>query len=112
MNVQTIKAADGQEFVLLPIGCYEKLKPQIEEYFDTENDDEYVPFVLEHFVKNPIALARARAGLTQKELADLMGCAQSNISQLETGDSVTADALIRVKEAIEKNMLVRQQSGN
>jgi DNA-binding XRE family transcriptional regulator len=107
MNMQTITAVGGQEFVLLPIECYKKLKPHIEKYFDEEDiidgdDNDYVPFVLEHFVKNPVALERARAGLTQKQLAKLMGCAQSNISQMESVDNVTPDSILKVMKALSK----------
>ncbi len=74
MNIQTIKTLDGQEFVLLPLKCYKSLKPQIDEYLahDEIDEDEYVPFVLEDYVKNPVALARIDAGVTQKELSDLL----------------------------------------
>jgi len=102
MNIQTIKSVDGQKFVLLPESCYIGLKSQIDEFLakEEEDDDEYVPFVLEEFVKNPVALARIKAGVTQKELAKIMGDTQGYISQLENNTNVSAEAMLKVTKAL------------
>lgn len=104
MNIQTIKSLDGQEFVLLPVSCYEGLKEQIDTYMAKknkyENKDEYVPFVLEDYVKNPIALARINAGVTQKELARLLRISQAYVSKLESSRKVSARAMSRVENAL------------
>lgn len=106
MNIQTIKSLDGQEFVLLPVSCYEGLKEQIDTYMAKknkyENKDEYVPFVLEDYVKNPIALARINAGVTQKELARLLRISQAYVSKLESSRKVSARAMSRVENALKK----------
>ena len=44
---------------------------------------------------------RAEAGLTQKELAILVGCAQSEISRIEHGErSISVDRLQQLAEAL------------
>lgn len=102
MNIHTIKTVDGQEFVLLPIKCYETLKPQIDKYLAHENTDvkEYVPFVLEDYVTNPVALARINAGVTQKELSELLNVSQAYVSKLESSPRVSAKTMLKVKAAL------------
>lgn len=101
--IQTIKTLDGQEFVLLPIECYQHLKPQIDEYlaFEENDNDEYIPFNLENYVKNPVALARINAGITQKELAELLNVSQAYISKLESNAHVSAKTMLKVKKALQ-----------
>jgi DNA-binding XRE family transcriptional regulator len=74
MRLQTIKSADGK--------------------------DEHVPFVLEDYVDNPVALARMKASLTQQELAEHLGVSQAYISKIERQDKVTPALLDRVAKAI------------
>lgn len=102
MNIHTIKTVDGQEFVLLPIKCYEKLKPQIDKYLEhaETKPDEYIPFVLKDYVSNPVALARINAGVTQKELSDLLNVSQAYVSKLESSSRVSAKTMMKVKEAL------------
>ena len=75
MTLQTIKSIDGKdEYVLLPVTVYKALKEEIEDEMTgleaaTEKGEEYVPFVLDDYVDNPVALARMKAHITQKELA-------------------------------------------
>lgn len=104
MNLQIIKSIEGKdEYVLLPIGIYRALHEQIDERLSkiiTKND--YVPFDPQDYLDNPIALARINAGMTQKDLADIMKVSQAYISKIETQDKVTAKLLTKVKNAIEK----------
>lgn len=107
MSIQTIKTIDGQEFVLLPLGCYEKFKMQIDRYLaqstaDTNDnaDSEYVPFVLEEYVQNPVALARINCGVTQKELAKRMKVSQAYVSKLESNQHVSAKVMLKVNKAL------------
>lgn len=104
MNINTIKTIDGQEFVLLPIRCYKSLKTQIDKYIAQEEDDEYVPFVLEDYVSNPVALARINAGVTQKELAKLLKVTQAYISKLESSKRISAKVMLRVNKVLENNL--------
>ena len=104
MNINTIETIDGQEFVLLPIRCYKSLKTQIDKYIAQEEDDEYVPFVLEDYVSNPVALARINAGVTQKELAKLLKVTQAYISKLESSKRISAKVMLRVNKVLENNL--------
>lgn len=104
MNIQTIKTIDGQEFVLLPLSCYKGLKTQIDEFIahrEEDDDDEYVPFVLEDYLSNPVALARINAGVTQKELAKLLNVSQAYVSKIENSKKVSAKVLLGVTQALE-----------
>ena len=101
MNIHTIKTLDGKEFVLLPLSCYKGLKNQIDKYLAQEEDnDEYVPFVLEDYVHNPVALSRINAGVSQKELAKLLKVSQAYISKLESSKKVSAKVMLSVNQAI------------
>lgn len=106
MRLQTIKSADGKdEYVLLPVAVYHALKGEIEDKLAHRSPkrkaaDEYVPFVLEDYVDNPVALARMKAHLTQQELAERLGVSQAYISKIERQDKVTPALLDRVAKAI------------
>lgn len=104
MNLQVIKSINGKdEYVLLPIGIYNTLRDQINERIGrTKPADEYVPFDPADYVDNPIALARITAGITQAQLAKMMGVTQAYISKIEAQASVTAKLLQKVKLALEK----------
>lgn len=99
MNLQVIKSTNGRaEYVLLPIQAYETLKPQIDKVLDND----YLPFQVEDYVSNSVALARINANLTQKELANLMNVSQAYISKIEGQDKVSPKTLNKVKSAISK----------
>lgn len=109
MSLQKIKSLNGKdEYVLLPIAVYEALKDEIDGRLSTSRGktkapaDEYVPFVLEDYVDNPVALARMNAHLTQKELAERMGVTQAYISKVERQDKVTPALLERATKAIQR----------
>lgn len=108
MNLQKIKSLNGKdEYVLLPVAVYEALKVEIQSELThakpkKASDDEYVPFVLEDYVDNPVALARMKAHLTQKQLAGRMGVTQAYISKLERQDKVSPAVLDRTLTAIRR----------
>lgn len=62
--------------------------------------EDYVPFVVEDYVDNPIALARIKAHVTQGELARRMKVSQAYISKIERQDRVTPKLLMRIKAAL------------
>lgn len=94
MNLQRIKAIDGRdEYVLLPVGAYEFLKKQIDQVLDQD----YTKFELEEYVKNPVAIARIRAGLTQEELAERLGVSQAYISKIENQLTVPLKLMQKIK---------------
>ena len=90
MNLQKIKSIDGKdEYVLLPIKTYTLLKHQINKVLD--NNNEYVPFVLEEHIKNPIALARIKARCSQQKLAKHLKISQAYISKIESNQTYLAN---------------------
>jgi len=100
MSVNIIKSLDGEEYVLLPLRVYRALRESIEKKLAEKDDADYVPFELEDYVDNPIALARIKAKLTQEELAQRINVSQAYISKVERQDKVTAKLLERVKKAL------------
>lgn len=103
-KVQVIRSLDGEpEYVLLPYDLYQALHIEIDRKLaargGTRNDD-YVPFQLEDYIENPVALARIRARVTQAELARRLGVSQAYVSKVERQDRVTAKLLARVTEAL------------
>jgi DNA-binding XRE family transcriptional regulator len=108
MSLQTIKSLDGKdEYVLLPVAVYKALQEEIEDEItelegSAEKPGEYLPFVLEEYVDNPAALARMKAHITQKELAQRMGVTQAYISKIEAQSKVTPQLIERVKAALSR----------
>lgn len=102
MSIQTIKTADGKDYVLLPVDIYQALKHQIDDKMaeNAHDEDLYVPFLIEDYVENPIAQARIKAGITQKELASRLGVTQAYISKVEAQAKVTPKLLGRVNNAL------------
>ena len=101
MNLQVINSTLGQpEYVLLPVRVYHELRAQIENKLKKAQEDEYVPFILEDYISNPIALARIKATITQEELAEFMGVTQAYVSKVERQNKVTGKALEKVHMAL------------
>jgi DNA-binding XRE family transcriptional regulator len=116
MTLQTIKSIDGKdEYVLLPVTIYKALQEEIEgklvDMEAAEKGEEFVSFVLEDYVDNPVALARMKAHLTQKHLAERMGVTQAYISKIERQDKVTPQLLARVAAVID-NPRMRELPAN
>jgi len=62
----------------------------------------------EYKIIEEIILARKEKNLTQKDLAELVGTRQSNISRLESGNyNPTIDFLNKIASAIGKQLEVR-----
>jgi DNA-binding XRE family transcriptional regulator len=102
MNLQIINSVSGKpEFVLLPFAVYEKLSPKLQIELATADTD-YVPFVLEDYVDNPVALARMKAHVTQEQLAEAMDVSQAYVSKLEAQKKVTPKTLEKVQTALAK----------
>jgi ribosome-binding protein aMBF1 (putative translation factor) len=112
MNLNTIQTLGGQRFVLLPLEAYKQLKPQINALLKQSKPasrtsqgasekiaktkplgGDYAPFVLDEYVRNPVALARIKAGLTQVELAKRLAVSQPYIAKLEAQGRVSAQKL-------------------
>lgn len=67
------------------------------------NDNDYVPFILENYVKNPAALARIKANVTEEELAKELNVSQVYVSKIERQEKVSAKALVKINAAL-KNL--------
>lgn len=105
MTLQKIKSLDGKdEYVLLPVVVYRALRGQIESKLARRKtragEGEYVPFVLEDYVDNPVALARIKADITQAELARRMGVSQAYVSKIEAQVRVSGKVLAKVQGAL------------
>lgn len=89
--------AGNPQFVVLPVAEYEKLLSDAEENWESipveagENDDETVPSeVVNIMIEQEVSLQaawRIHRGLSQYEVAALLGTTQSAISQLERVES-------------------------
>jgi ribosome-binding protein aMBF1 (putative translation factor) len=108
MTLQKIKSLDGKdEYVLLPIAVYHALRGQIEQRLASRSaarskDDDYLPFVLEDYVDNPVAFARIKAKITQAELARRMDVSQAYVSKLEAQAQVSSKVLAKVDAALSR----------
>ncbi|MCC6472308.1 MAG: helix-turn-helix transcriptional regulator [Burkholderiales bacterium] len=106
MNLQRIKSLDGtDEYVLLPVAVYRALRREIDGELTGKKparrkDDDYVPFVLEDYVGNPVALARIKANLTQAALGRRMGVSQAYVAKVERQERVSAKLLAKVNAAL------------
>lgn len=108
MTLQKIKSLDGKdEYVLLPIDVFRALRGQIEQRLAGRSaarskDDDYVPFALEDYVDNPVALARIKAKITQAELAQRMDVSQAYVSKIEAQARVSSKVLAKVNAALSR----------
>ena len=106
LNLQIIKSITGKpEFVLIPVTVYNALREQIEDELAglevvAGKGGDYVPFVLQDYVDNPVALARIKANVTQKALAKRLGVTQAYISKVEHQTKVTPKLMAKVKAAV------------
>lgn len=103
-NIQVINSLEGTpEYVLIPFRVYTALRREIDRRISkgVEQDD-YIPFMLEDYVDNPVALARIKARMTQDQLAQRLGVSQAYVSKLEKQTKVTAKVLTKVRGALEE----------
>lgn len=102
MNLQIIHSPRGQpEYVLLPVKVYYEMRVEIEKKLNDDESD-YVPFILENYVKNSAALARIKGNVTQEELAKALNVSQAYVSKIERQEKVSAKALAKINAALEK----------
>lgn len=104
MNLQTIKSLSGQvEYVLLPFATYMALQEEImKKIIETDENGEYELFDPADYVDNPVALARIKACVSQKELAKRMNVTQAYISKLENQEKVSAKVMLKVTNALKE----------
>ncbi|HEV2971903.1 MAG TPA: helix-turn-helix transcriptional regulator [Pirellulales bacterium] len=121
IGLQRIEVA-GQRFVLLPEGEYDRLCSRAGEAVPFTDDDlpplprpnkdgsfpavEYARISL----ARDIIRDRRAAGLTQQQLADLVGARQETISRIETGKHTASVTLVdKIDRALRKALAKRQQ---
>lgn len=69
----------------------------------TSKEDEFVPFVVGDYIRNPLRAARVDAGVTQQELANRLEVTQGYISKIEGRNfDVTPALLGRVNKALRR----------
>ena len=108
MGIQIIKSISGKpEFALIPVAVYNALRERIDDELAgfeaaAEKSGNYVPFALDDYVGNPIALARIKANVTRRVLAKRLGVTQAYISKVEHQSKVTPKLLAKVKAALRK----------
>ncbi len=106
LNLQVIKSIAGRpEYVLIPVAVYNALREQIEDELAgldaaKQKGGDYLPFLPDDYVDNPVALSRLKANVTQKELAKRLGVSQAYVSKVERQSSVTAKLLAKVRAAL------------
>lgn len=64
--------------------------------------EKYVNFDIADYIDNAVALARVKAHITQKELAEAMGVTQAYVSKLENQEKVSPKVLHKVYQALEQ----------
>lgn len=115
MGLQIIRNMSGEEeYVLLPITVYQALRPAIDEQLSTlniadpdANEEPQTSAYAEPFIKNPITRMRLRAGLKQKDLAELLEVTQAYVSKVENSDKVSARVIARVRSAMQSRAIDR-----
>jgi ribosome-binding protein aMBF1 (putative translation factor) len=106
MNFNTIEALGGQRFVLFPADDYARIEKDVQALLrkhvavSRAKKADYEPFVLTDYVRNPVALARINAGMTQVELAKRLGVSQPYIAKLEAQGRVSKEKLDQVNAAL------------
>jgi ribosome-binding protein aMBF1 (putative translation factor) len=106
MNFNTVEALGGQRFVLFPADDYARIEKEVQALLrkqvkltpQTKLDSE--PFVLTDYVRNPVALARIKAGVTQVELAKRLNVSQPYIAKLEAQGRVSKEKLNQVSAVL------------
>jgi DNA-binding XRE family transcriptional regulator len=128
MNLNCIQTVDGQRFVLLPIEAYAELEQDIERVLrqsrkavtlpapskkkalaGSKDAANYQAFELNAYVRNPVALARIQAGLTQVQLAKRMGVSQPYIAKIEAQGRVSEKTLTAAVAAVGETLQVSKK---
>lgn len=105
MNIQIIKKKKKADYVVIPYDEFMEYADEdlidaayIQEILHDPVEGEIIDFDFADHVSNPVHLARLRAGITQKELAEKMGVTQAYISKLERSENVKPKALKKVMD--------------
>lgn len=103
MNVkaQIIFDRGKPAFVVVPYDDYVALSGK--QAAHEPNDDEFVPFILSDYIKNPIRVMRIEAGLSQSQFARRLGVSQGYVSRIEGRHFKVSDSLLnRARAALKR----------
>lgn len=109
MGTQYLYDKNGKpSFALIPYKQYLKLASVLRSASKkVSDDDELIPFVLTDYIKNPIRVARIKAGMTQEQLSKKLGVTQGYISKIEARNFVVSHSLLAKVEVITKKFSKR-----
>lgn len=69
----------------------------------TGKKDEFVPFVLNEYIQNPVRVLRIEAGLNQSQFAKRLGVSQGYVSRIEGRNYKVSDQLLaRARAALKR----------
>lgn len=88
-KTQIIYEHDKPAFAVIPYADYMALIG-----ISKDDDDEFVPFILNDYIQNPIRVARIQANLSQQELAERLNVTQGYISRIEGRNFKVSDKLM------------------
>lgn len=89
----------------MPYDLYQVLRGELDRKLSARKPHQAkdnVPFRVEDYVGNPVALARIKARISQSELARRLDVSQIYISKIECQPRATAKLLQRVSKALRK----------
>lgn len=86
---QIIYEHNKPAFAVIPYADYMKLIGS-----SKDDDDEFVPFILNDYIQNPIRVARIQANLSQQDLAERLNVTQGYISRVEGRNFKVTDKLM------------------
>ena len=77
------------------------------EFTDTPDKNEYKNDEIYSVLKERIVFYRKRAGLTQKQLAEISGVTQANISRMENGSAVPSiESLVKIADSLGLKLVI------
>lgn len=81
-------------FVLVPYDKYLRLARTQSVKERLKSETELVPFEVSDYIKNPIRVARVKAGLTQLQLAKRLKVTQGYVSKIEARNFIVSESLM------------------
>jgi|GEM_PF-651814 len=97
-------------FVLVPYKKYLRLTGTQSSLHKIQTESELVPFEISHYIKNPIRVARVKAGLTQLQLAKRLKVTQGYISKIESRNFAVSDTLMAKINTVLKQQKARSKT--
>jgi len=102
-KAQVIFANGKPAFVVIPYDDYVVLAGAKARRSQKSGQHEFVPFVLDEFIRNPIRVLRIEAELNQSQLAKRLGVSQGYVSRIEGRNYKASDRLLaRIRTALKR----------